>query len=408
MHDRSVYPVGLQSDGLVVSPTVPPPTLLCGRPCRTEVREESGRYLGGMASRSTRYLLYWGCQLLGWMFYVSFFGLLAWLQDSYDEGQGALLVITMLVGLASSHVLRAVMMHMRWQEQTFLRVFPRLLLTVGVLGGLATLLQAALHDVVIRQVGPILTGGPGRLVELTVGWVLILTIWTVLYMAYHFFVRSRREEIRALRMEAADRTNQLANLRSQMNPHFMFNALNGIRALVDEDPARAKQAITQLSAILRNTMATVKRVTVPLGEELDIVRAYLDLEHMRYEERLRVFFEVDPTLVREPVPPMMLQTLVENAVKHGVANRPEGGEVRIEARRADGRLVLSITNTGRYAPGVVHGTGIGLSNTRERLQRIYGDRARLNITERKGMVVTEVELPPTRLAEVAESIENER
>lgn len=361
-----------------------------------------------MALRSTRYLLYWGCQLLGWTFYVSFFGLLAWLQDTYDEGQGALLVITMLVGLASSHVLRAVMMHMRWQERTFLGVVPRLLLTVGVLGGLATLLQAALHDVVIHQVEPILTGGAGRLMELTVGWVLILSIWTVLYMAYHFFVRSRREEIRALRMEAADRTNQLANLRSQMNPHFMFNALNGIRALVDEDPVRAKQAITQLSAILRNTMATVKRVTVPLGEELDIVRAYLDLEHMRYEERLQVFFEVDLTLVREPVPPMMLQTLVENAVKHGVANRPEGGEVHIAARRTDNGLVLSITNTGRYAPGVVQGTGIGLSNTRERLQRIYGDRARLNILEQRGMVVTEVELPPTRLAEVAESIENER
>jgi two-component system LytT family sensor kinase len=109
----------------------------------------------------------------------------------------------------------------------------------------------------------------------TINWTVLLFVWSLGYFAYVYFVRSRREEIRNLRLETANRENQLNTLRAQMNPHFMFNALNGIRGLVDEDPDQAKKAITQLSAILRNAMASVKRNLVPLGEEIDIVKAYL-------------------------------------------------------------------------------------------------------------------------------------
>jgi LytS/YehU family sensor histidine kinase len=173
----------------------------------------------------------------------------------------------------------------------------------------------------------------------------------------------------------------------------MFNALNGIRALVDEDPEQAKRAITQLSAILRNAMATVKRKVVPLGEEIDIVKAYLGLEAMRYEERLRVRFDLEPGLERQPVPPMLLQTLVENAVRHGIANIPGGGDLVIGARRAGDSIQLTIRNSGHYEPGKVNGTGIGLRNTRKRLEILYGSKAHMEITNRDGMVVTEVVLP---------------
>jgi LytS/YehU family sensor histidine kinase len=220
-----------------------------------------------------------------------------------------------------------------------------------------------------------------------------LLIWSLAYFAYSLFIRSRREEIRNLRLETANRENQLGNLRAQMNPHFMFNALNGIRALIDEDPDQAKRAITQLSAILRNAMATVKRKVVPLGEEIDIVKAYLALEAMRYEERLRVSFEVDPALERQPIPPMLLQTLVENAVRHGVANRPQGGEVIIGARSEGDTTVLFVRNSGHYEPGRINGTGIGLRNTRKRLEMIYGGKAHMDITNDNGMVLTKVVVP---------------
>jgi two-component system, LytTR family, sensor kinase len=354
-------------------------------------------------SDSTRHLtVYWTTQVLGWTLYVGLFGFIVWLQGDYKAGQGDLLLITMLVGLTGSHLLRGLFRRAGWLELPIPSLIPRLLLGIVLVGCLATAVQILVHDGFFPESEPMLNGSASQLVERLLAWVIILLIWTVLYLAHRYFLRSRREEIRALRMETADRANQLANLRSQMNPHFMFNALNGIRALIDEDPARAKQSITQLSAILRNAMTTVKRVTVPLGEELDMVKAYLDLEHMRYEERLRVSFDVDPALVRDPVPPMMLQTLVENAVRHGVANRPEGGEVRISAQKGLNGLVLSVSNTGVYEPGKVKGTGIGLRNTRERLQRIYGDRANLNIINADGMVITEVEMPANGLRDIPE------
>ena len=140
-------------------------------------------------------------------------------------------------------------------------------------------------------------------------------------------------------------------------------------------------------------MTTVKRRTVPLGEELDIVKAYLALEAMRFEERLQVSFDIDPELTRVSVPPMLLQTLVENAVKHGIAKLTKGGEVRISVHRGLNGLVMMVANSGTYEPGVITGTGIGLRNTRKRLDLLYGTNAALRIEERNGMVVTEVELP---------------
>ncbi|MBK9598253.1 MAG: histidine kinase [Flavobacteriales bacterium] len=116
-------------------------------------------------------------------------------------------------------------------------------------------------------------------------------------------------------------------------------------------PERAKRSITLLSAILRNAMSTVKRRTVPLGEEIDMVRSYLQLESMRYEERLRVHFDIDPALERHPVPPMMLQTLVENAVRHGIAKLKKGGDVYITAHAGENGIVLTVRNTGHYNKG---------------------------------------------------------
>src|SRR6185295_11721167 len=120
----------------------------------------------------------------------------------------------------------------------------------------AALVQVVLHDILFPA-SRILTGSFSGLYEQVLTWAIVLVIWGICYFAYHWFVSGRREEIRNLRLETANRERQLANLRAQLNPHFMFNALNGIRALIDEDPARAKKAITQLSAILRNAMSTV-------------------------------------------------------------------------------------------------------------------------------------------------------
>ncbi|MBX2980651.1 MAG: histidine kinase [Flavobacteriales bacterium] len=339
-----------------------------------------------------RRVVYWATQLCGWGLYVSL-GILWNYLDDQGAAQMRPLGLVYLTGIGISHLLRSFILRKQLLQQHLGHVLPRLSLAALVLGTFAFLVEGAAHDLLLRDTTPLLTRPALDLVSRVINWTLLLLIWAIVYFGYHYFVRYRREEIRVLRLETANRENQLLNLRAQMNPHFMFNALNGIRALIDEDPAAAKRAITQLSAILRNAMATVKRTVVPLGEEIDIVKAYLALEAMRFEERLRVQFHLDPDLDRVPVPPMLLQTLVENAVRHGIARLPGGGDLIIGAERLDDGICLSVRNSGLYTPGKVNGTGIGLRNTRRRLEMIYAGKARMSISNKDGQVVTEVCLP---------------
>jgi len=351
----------------------------------TPVRSTPGR-------RATR-VLYWSTQVVSWLLFVGLFVLWNYFNGTLSADGLKVMGLVFATGIGVSHLFRFFILRFRWLERDIGFALPRLSLGALLLGLVAFLLEGVVHDLFFSGFAPLLQRSGVELFGRVLNWTVLLLIWGMAYFGYALFVRSRREEIRNLRLETANRENQLGHLRAQMNPHFMFNALNGIRALIDEDPEQAKHAITQLSAILRNAMATVKRKVVPLGEEIDVVRSYLALESMRYEERLRVHYELPPELDRYPVPPMLLQTLVENAVRHGVANIPEGGDILIGARLDANALVLYVHNSGHYEPGRINGTGIGLHNTRKRLEMIYGANARMEISNRDGNVVTEVTMP---------------
>lgn len=336
---------------------------------------------------------YWATQLIGWALYMGLFVVVSYLDGTFNDTTLNVILLEYITGIVVSHAMRHVILRNHWLEQGIGFTLPRLILAALVLGTFAFVVEALAHDLIFPAADPAIQWAPLEHLGRVINWTLLLSIWSFAYFAYNYFIRHRREEIRNLRLETANRENQLNNLRAQLNPHFMFNALNGIRALIDENPEQAKRAITQLSAILRNAMATVKRKTVPFGEEIDIVKAYLALESMRYEERLRVHFDLQPGLEREPVPPMLLQTLVENAVRHGVAKLAEGGDLHIAANRGLGSIVLTVTNSGHYEPGRISGSGIGLRNTRKRLEMLYGGNASIRIENRHNRVVTEVEIP---------------
>jgi len=219
-------------------------------------------------------------------------------------------------------------------------------------------------------------------------------VWLLLYLA---LTSTRRFQEKELRLQLSLREAELRALEAQMNPHFLFNSLNSIRALVLEDPQQAQDMITRLANILRYNLHRDMDHTVPLASEVEVVEDYLALEAMRLEERLRVRLEIDPAAARIPIPPMLLQSLVENAIKHGIAPRPDGGDLIISAKLAGDNLNLLVNNPGSIVEPARDSTKVGLANTRERLRILYGSRASLDLRNCDGGGVAAVVLLPKAL-----------
>jgi two-component system, LytTR family, sensor kinase len=223
--------------------------------------------------------------------------------------------------------------------------------------------------------------------------LLLIAIWMLIYIVYHYVEKNRKNELDRLKLESTVKELELKTIKSHINPHFIFNSLNSIRALVDENPTRARRAITELSNILRSSMQAEKSETVTLQGELDIVKDYLALEQMRFEERLKVEMDIDNDTLGQPVPPMMLQTLVENSIKHGISKLVNGGVVRIVAVFTDNHLELLVQNTGQLN-GNMNGEGFGIKSTQDRLNLMYQGKAVFNIRNMgSNMVESKVTLP---------------
>ena len=188
------------------------------------------------------------------------------------------------------------------------------------------------------------------------------------------------------RLESLVKELELQTIKAHINPHFIFNSLNSIRALVDENPQRARKAVTELSNILRSSLQSEKMETVTLEKELSIVKDYLALENMRFEDRLKIEYDIDDDTLDQPVPPMMLQTLVENAIKHGISKQVNGGVVKVTSDFKNNYHQLVVQNTGQLN-GVVNTEGFGLSSTTNRLNLLYGDKARFEIKQINGSLV---------------------
>lgn len=177
-------------------------------------------------------------------------------------------------------------------------------------------------------------------------------------------------------------------------PHFIFNAMNTIRALIDEDPTKAKNAVTQLSNVLRSSLQTGKQEFITLEKELQIVNDYLEIEKARYEERLQVDFIISEETTSAQVPPLILQTLVENCIKHGIAKLPEGGKIKVITNRGQDHVSIDILNSGKYTPDAATESSLGLENTRYRLDLSYGNKAWLTIgNTEENYVRTHIHIP---------------
>jgi two-component system, LytTR family, sensor kinase len=337
--------------------------------------------------------LYWTLQIGGWTFYAVvqiLFSVLA------SDGQGVniqriiFLAYEAVLCLMLTHGYRNLMNRWKWLSLPMQRLIPRVILSVFCLG-----ISIYLLRIPVSMPLGIFTDSAFNAIKIFNGIVFysfIFFLWTVFYFIYNYFERYNT----SLKLEASIKEIELNNLKSQLNPHFIFNALNSIRALVDENPIKSKEAINQLSNILRNSLVTEKRGLTSFDEELKVVKDYLGLESIRFEERLKTEFDIDRESNQFLVPPLMIQTLVENGIKHGISKLTEGGIIQLKTRVDNDYLKIYIRNSGKFKlnGSAQSSNGLGLENTKQRLKLIYGEEASFRIlTENDNFVLTEIIIP---------------
>lgn len=346
---------------------------------------------------STRSRLYWTLQVLGWglwgttgVLLVSIFGKFSWL----------LVVIEVIVASAmalSSHLLRLYVRGQGWAHLALARLLPRLALANVVTALAGTALIGLLVTGMLWLWQPERMGGGFPWMQY-LGYAIqdsfALWLWSAIYFGLHYFENYRSAEVDRWKLAATAREAEMRTLQAQLNPHFLFNGLNNIRALVMEDPARARAMMTHLAELLRYAMQRNGAEQVPLATELEIVENYLQLEAMQLEERLHYTLDVAPDVLPILLPPMTLQLLVENAVKHGLAPRPAGGRLSLSAQfdEAGTGLLIAVRNTGTYQPRPGH-PGLGVRNVQERLVLLFGPAAQF-------IIGPDPLLPDTVLAEL--------
>lgn len=235
----------------------------------------------------------------------------------------------------------------------------------------------------------------GNLVQST----LYFVCWIALYLGITNSRRARRAQIDNLRLQNSLKEARLSSLANQLNPHFLFNALNNIRFMITEDAKQAETMLMSLSAVLRYSLESSKQETVMLSQELDITERYLDLVKIQFEDRLRLSMQVDDGLQSVMVPPMMLQMLLENAVKHGVERLQHGGEVSVRIVKESELMKITVINSMPESTPMVksanmqNNAGIGLRNIDQRLQLLYGAPAGLHTEIQDGQFHTHVIVP---------------
>lgn len=362
----------------------------------------------GIRRERAKERLYVLCQSCGWLFFlvlqlVFVLAVPARRETPLQEQtlHLSITVMVLMIGWLLTHFIRPTIKRWGWQNLGWRALVPRIFATSVVLSTGWVAVAYAYPFLILRY------SWSSKLpvwASITVSWIndiVMLSVWFCLYFFYHLFDRFNRSELERAQLIAAVKDAELRSLKSQVNPHFIFNSLNSLRALIDEDPVRARQSVTQLANLLRYSLQSGQLETVPFEDELRVVNDYLALEQVRHEERLRVRLDVAPETLPLPIPPMLLQTLVENAVKYGISAQREGGEIAIIARRENGALRLEVTNPGSLAVSApasrassATSTGVGLKNAGERLRLLFGERATLKLrAATPQLVVAEAIIP---------------
>lgn len=329
-------------------------------------------------------ITYWLFQLLGWGFLFS----LALINKPFSITSILKVVLVSLIGIVISHSIRYVFLKKNIIHMSFLNQFALGVINAIIGSAVFTGLQWLMYTYIFNTLFD-----PFDIIYI-LNISIYLIVWQVLYILYILRERNRLEEMNNLKLQALNQEVELSNLRSQLNPHFMFNALNSVKALIDEDKKAAKYSINLLSNVLRSILLSGKQQRVTLEDELQLIKDYLALEKIRFEDRLVIEYKIEDSILKELIPPLLLQTLVENSIKHGVAQRVNPTHVLINIFKDDKYLNIFIENDISTNNSIqkLPSTGIGVENLKKRLDLLYSKKA-IFLFKKDEKAIVEIKIP---------------
>lgn len=343
----------------------------------------------------SKHQAYWFSQIFGWGVFV-LYEIVNLLGLGFFSWNNALFMfLAALLGIGITHVYRTILIRIQVFEMpftqmavlAFLAVFA---LSIVLFAGLSVVTWVIETEVNWEQLTL------NYMFMSVLNWSRYLFVWVLIYHLHGLMERINRTQVERLASENQLKNVELQNLKAQLNPHFLFNALNSVKALTHSDPQRAGEAVMLLSDLLRYSLNYEKQSLVPLSDELAVTRDYLALEKIRFNRRLEYHLEIEPAAEKWPIPPILLVTLAENAIKHGIAQSIQGGFVHIKAHVENGHMKLEVCNTGHFSPDP-NRQGIGLANIQRRLEMLFSGKAVFNLNNNleQNTVTAAVQIPAT-------------
>ncbi|MDJ1484874.1 histidine kinase [Cytophagaceae bacterium YF14B1] len=329
--------------------------------------------------------LYWKCQLIGWSLtslWWAYQGLANSIEKSYTVA-AIHFIGDCSIGILLTHSYRNLSLKNGWNKLNLDSLLPRIILSVGVLGSLFMFLIAIkLYLVrmyfIDQSVGSFTDFFKDNWMTLLVTGVRLMSVWVLAFHLYHYAQYRIQMAEENAQLSILAKQTQLNNLSAQLNPHFFFNSLNNIKFLVIENPQEARRAIDLLSDLLRTSLYRKEEHVVSIKQELNLVNDYLELEKLRFEERLQIQMNIPEEVMAYEIPPFSIQTLVENAIKHGISTRKEGGLVSICIEKQGSYLKIAIENSGMLSNSTT--PGLGIRNLTERLNLQFAGKATFALT----------------------------
>lgn len=345
--------------------------------------------------------LYWKLQIAGWIVTSLYWPYTAFFNSNFIWSIGiADFILDVAVGITITHLYRQLALKNKWHRLDLHALISRIAIAIVALSLLYMMLITAKLYIIRRLLLPGYSLSFGAFFEsarlqIFITGTRLMAVWVLAYHLYHYSRRELETVKENARLSLIAKDAQLNKLAAQLNPHFFFNSLNNIKFLIAENPELARRAIDLLSELLRNSLNNNADRLISVQDEIHLVKDYLELEKMRFEDRLRYSIDCDPNTLQQFIPPLIIQTLVENSIKHGIEKRKDGGCIQVNVERAHGSIDIRVQSTGILS-NRDRMTGIGLNNLIERLYLQYNGHASFDLIQTDNTTVTATIVIPAK------------